>query len=154
MASFPAVTVHDLDFQACMFMSSIYHTFTAHSRTVSEKCLALDMAGITLALLATYLSGVYYSFYCQPEIRDFYLATVAGIFAIAAGAQFYPKFTDESYGWIRVTLFVLWSAYGIVPTIHFVYVHGLESSLIIAVLPRILAMYAIFGAAFLIYFFQ
>ena len=30
-------------YQSCMFMSSIYHTFTAHSRTVSEKCLALDM---------------------------------------------------------------------------------------------------------------
>ena len=43
-----------------MFLSSVYHTFCCHSRTVSEKCLSLDLAGITLALLATYLSGVYY----------------------------------------------------------------------------------------------
>ena len=47
-------------YQACMFLSSVYHTFCCHSRTVSEKCLSLDLAGITLALLATYLSGVYY----------------------------------------------------------------------------------------------
>ena len=55
----PIASPH-LFLQACMFLSSVYHTFCCHSRTVSEKCLSLDLAGITLALLATYLSGVYY----------------------------------------------------------------------------------------------
>ena len=59
-----------------MFLSSVYHTFCCHSRTVSEKCLSLDLAGITLALLATYLSGVYY--------RDTYTLHIHPYYRIAA----------------------------------------------------------------------
>ncbi len=50
-------------YQACMILSSLFHTFTCHSQRVSERCLSLDLVGITLALLATYLSGIYYAFW-------------------------------------------------------------------------------------------
>ncbi len=63
-----------------MVLSSLYHTFTCHSHEVSATCMSLDLLGITLGLLATYLSGIYYAFWCQPSIRDFYLCTVGGIF--------------------------------------------------------------------------
>jgi len=140
-------------YQACMFLSSVYHTFCCHSRTVSEKCLSLDLAGITLALLATYLSGVYYSFFCLPGWRDFYLITVAGIFVVAALAQLWPRFA--SYYWLRLSLFCAWAAYGVVPTAHFVVLNGgLGSSLVPVILPRVVAMYAITGLAFVFYVFK
>ncbi len=50
-------------YQLCMIMSSLFHTFTCHSQQVSQRCLSLDLGGITLALLATYLSGIYYAFW-------------------------------------------------------------------------------------------
>ena len=140
-------------YQACMFLSSVYHTFCCHSRTVSEKCLSLDLAGITLALLATYLSGVYYSFFCLPGWRDFYLVTVAGMFMVAAVVQLWPKFA--SFYWLRLILFCAWAAYGVVPTAHFVVLNGgLGSALVPVILPRVVAMYAITGLAFVFYVFK
>ena len=80
-----------------MILSSVFHTFTCHSKHVSERALSLDLLGITLALLATYLSGVYYAFYCQAFWRDFYHLTVGGIFLVAAAAQLSPKVRARPY---------------------------------------------------------
>jgi predicted membrane channel-forming protein YqfA (hemolysin III family) len=73
--------------QINMLMSTVYHTFSCHSRDVHEKCLSLDIAGVTLSFLAIYLSCTYFGFYCLPEWRDFYLVTVGGIFAVASAIQ-------------------------------------------------------------------
>ena len=65
-----------------MILSSLYHTFTCHSPKWSGTCLTLDLIGIIMAILATYLSGIYYAFWCEPYWRDFYLTTVGGFFII------------------------------------------------------------------------
>ena len=77
--------------QATMVLSSLYHTFECHaSNKVAETCFSLDILGITVGLMATYLSGLYYAFYCEPSWRDFYLLTVGGIFVLATSIQFIP----------------------------------------------------------------
>ena len=74
-----------------MVLSSLYHTFECHSSVeVSRACFALDILGITLGLMATYLSGIYYAFWCEPGWRDFYLCTVGGIFLLATSTHFAP----------------------------------------------------------------
>ena len=74
-----------------MVLSSLYHTFECHaSNKVAETCFSLDILGITVGLMATYLSGLYYAFYCEPNWRDFYLLTVGGIFVLATSIQFIP----------------------------------------------------------------
>ena len=78
-------------YQATMVLSSLYHTFECHSSVeVSRACFALDILGITLGLMATYLSGIYYAFWCEPGWRDFYLCTVGGIFLLATSTHFAP----------------------------------------------------------------
>ncbi len=124
-------------YQACMVLSSVFHTFTCHSQRVSERCLSLDLVGITLALLATYLSGIYYAFWCQPSWRDFHLAMVGGIFLLAAGMQLSPKFAVDEYAAIRVGLFMVWAIYGVVPTLHWIHLHGgFASAIVRLMLPR------------------
>ena len=77
-----------------MVLSSLYHTFECHASVkVAETCFSLDILGITVGLMATYLSGLYYAFYCEPNWRDFYLLTVGGIFVLAASIQFIPAKT-------------------------------------------------------------
>merc|ERR1711936_317620 len=71
-----------------------------------------------MGLLATYLSGIYYAFWCQPIWRDFYLSTVGG-------------------------LFMFWAVYGIIPTIHWVTLHpdNISDPQVTAMLPRIIFMF-------------
>ena len=136
-----------------MVLSSFYHTFSCHSPKVSENCLSLDLLGITMGLLATYLSGIYYAFWCTPFWRDFYLSTVGGLFIIATLAQFIPGFGDEKNEKKRLGLFTFWAIYGIIPTIHWVTLHpeNIGDPLVTAMLPRIIFMYFICGVAFFFY---
>jgi len=140
-------------YQACMILSSLYHTFTCHSQQWSENCLTLDLIGITMALLATYLSGIYYAFWCAPFWRDFYLTTVGGLFILATMAQFFPGFADEKNSHYRIGLFTFWAIYGIVPTVHWIFLNdaNLYNPLVSAMLPRIVVMYMISGCAFFFY---
>lgn len=52
-------------FQVCMVMSSVYHTFSCRSEKDYDCFLAFDLFGIALSLIAIYISGIYYAFWCQ-----------------------------------------------------------------------------------------
>lgn len=52
-------------FQVCMVMSTIYHTFSCRSEKDYDCFLAFDLLGIALSLIAIYISGIYYAFWCQ-----------------------------------------------------------------------------------------
>lgn len=52
-------------FQMCMILSSVYHTFSCKSEKAYECFLAYDLLGIALSLLAIYISGIYYAFWCH-----------------------------------------------------------------------------------------
>ncbi|QQP38451.1 Progestin and adipoQ receptor family member 3like, partial [Caligus rogercresseyi] len=84
-------------YQATMILSALFHVFTCHSKSLSESCLSLDLLGISVCLLATYLSGIYYAFYCDTYWRNFYLLSVGGISVLAVAAQLWPKITQEEY---------------------------------------------------------
>ncbi len=77
------------------------------------KSLSIFQLGITLALLATYLSGIYYAFWCHPVARDFYLVTVGALFLLATAIQFVPNLASEKYSKYRVGLFFFWAIYGV-----------------------------------------
>ena len=44
----------------CTFFSATYHTISCHSYAVYEKFLALDVASVSLAIYAIFISGIYY----------------------------------------------------------------------------------------------
>ncbi|CAB3361465.1 Hypothetical predicted protein [Cloeon dipterum] len=110
-----------LCFQACMILSSAYHTFSCKSEKAYSCFLTYDLCGIALSILAIYMSGVYYAFWCYSEWQQFYLLTVCLIFALAMALQ-YPAFQVDSH--TKMLVFVGWAAYGVVPTIHWVIMMG------------------------------
>jgi predicted membrane channel-forming protein YqfA (hemolysin III family) len=48
-----------------MILSSLYHTFSCRSAKAYDCFLAYDLFGIALSLLAIYISGIYYAFWCN-----------------------------------------------------------------------------------------
>jgi len=140
-------------YQATMVLSSLYHTFECHSSVeVSRACFALDILGITLGLMATYLSGIYYAFWCEPEWRDFYLCTVGGIFLLATSTHFAPAeyVNSAKFHQTRTALFTCWAIYGIVPTVHWAVMQG-GGPVVSLIVPRILVMYLLCGLAMFFY---
>ncbi|XP_046393173.1 progestin and adipoQ receptor family member 3 isoform X2 [Ischnura elegans] len=136
-------------FQACMILSSLYHTFSCRSEKDYICFLSFDLFGIALSLLAIYMSGVYYAFWCYPDWQQFYLITVCVIFAFAMALQV-PRFNVSAN--MKLLVFVGWAAYGVLPTIHWtIMMGGWENPIVELLLPRVLGMYAISGLAFFIY---
>ncbi|GJQ69626.1 hypothetical protein Trydic_g6714 [Trypoxylus dichotomus] len=138
-----------LCFQVCMVLSSLYHTFSCRSENDFHSFLMFDLFGIALSLLAIYTSGIYYAFWCEQKWRMFYMTTVTIIFSGAMMLQL-PKFNIASH--IKTIVFILWAAYGIIPTIHWtIRSGGVETPVVKLLLPRVVGMYAISGIAFLVY---
>ncbi|XP_063237354.1 progestin and adipoQ receptor family member 3 isoform X2 [Bacillus rossius redtenbacheri] len=136
-------------FQICMILSSLYHTFSCRSERDYVCFLSFDLFGIALSLLAIYMSGVYYAFWCHKHWQTFYLVTVGLIFSLAMVLQIPRLQVDASS---KLLVFVAWAAYGVVPTLHWtVVMGGLANPVVQLLLPRVLGMYAISGLAFLIY---
>lgn len=137
-------------YQACMILSAFYHTFNAHSQETSEFCLMLDLGGICASITASYISGIYYAFWCHPFWQNFYMVTVLAF--IFTGLVFRNTFNkDENLG-ARLVFFIGFVVYGFVPTLHWVIISGgFGSDEVRLFLPRIVIMYLICGLAFLFY---
>ncbi|KAF5275820.1 hypothetical protein FQR65_LT04058 [Abscondita terminalis] len=136
-------------FQACMALSAIYHTFSCRSEHDCNYFLSLDLFGIALTLLSIYMSGIYYAFWCHQVLLSFYMVTITVIFGIAMALQ-HPKLNINAT--VKMIVFVAWAAYGVVPTLHWtILMGGFDNPLVAMLIPRVAGMYAISGAAFLIY---
>ncbi|XP_055535739.1 progestin and adipoQ receptor family member 3 isoform X3 [Wyeomyia smithii] len=136
-------------FQVCMILSSIYHTFSCKSEQSYECFLAYDLFGIALSLLAIFISGIYYAFWCNAALRNFYIITIGVIFTVAMVLQI-PRLKVNSN--VKMMAFVAWAAYGVVPTLHwYIVMGGAESTMVKLFIPRVMMMYLLTGTAFLIY---
>jgi len=137
-------------YQLCMIMSAVFHTFTSHSQEASEFCLLMDLAGIGASITASYISGIYYAFWCYPTLCTFYLTTVAGFIAFGALARHHLN--KEENLRIRLVYFVSFVVWGCVPTIHWAILNGgLYTDEVRIFLPRIIFMYLMCGSAFIFY---
>ena len=62
----------------------------------------------------------------------------------------YDIFTEEQQTKFRLWVFFIWAVYGIVPTIHWVWLQQ-GGPIVDVMVPRIVVMYIICGAAFFFY---
>ena len=61
---------------SCLSMSATYHTLSSHSPRVHDLWLRLDVTGIAVLTVATFVPGVYYGFYCEPLLQKIYWTMV------------------------------------------------------------------------------
>lgn len=140
-------------YQACMILSAVYHTFSSHSREASDMCLTLDLAGIVASITASYISGIYYGFWCHPTARHTFISVVVGF--ILLGVVFRKFIFDESNLLARLTYFISFTISGLAPTVCYVVFNGgLGSDEVRIFFPRIIFMYLIVGLAFFFYIFK
>ncbi|GFO25512.1 progestin and adipoq receptor family member 3 [Plakobranchus ocellatus] len=120
-------------FMFCMVCSTGYHIFYCHSERASRKWLAIDMTGVSIGIIGCYLPAVHYAFYCLSIWRDVYMFIIVLLSACTLGFQLHPRFFTHEWFCVRMLLYVGLVAYGIVPTIHWVYLSGGISSFIVQV---------------------
>ncbi|XP_025064303.1 progestin and adipoQ receptor family member 3 isoform X2 [Alligator sinensis] len=137
----------------CMLCSVGYHLFCCHrSEKTSRRWMALDYAGISIGILGCYVSGVFYAFYCNNYWRQVYLITVLAMILAVFFAQIHPSYLTQQWHRLRSVIFCSVSGYGIIPTIHWVWLNGgVGASIVQEFAPRVIVMYLIAAVAFLFY---
>jgi len=137
-------------YQACMILSAVYHTFISHSSETSKFCLTLDLGGIVASISASFISGIYYGFWCHPTARACFISMV--LFFLMVGVLFRDYIFEESNMAARLAYFCSFTISGCIPTVCYVLFNGgLYSDEVKLFFPRIIFMYLIIGLAFLFY---
>ncbi|XP_077976537.1 adiponectin receptor protein 1-like [Styela clava] len=92
----------------CCLLSTLFHTFYHYSEQAFECTLKIDLCGIVAGVEGGWVALLYYSFYCETMLRNFYLAV---IFMNAVGCAYrmtrshllrYEKSKDRT----RIALFM------------------------------------------------
>jgi adiponectin receptor len=68
----------------CMFLSVLYHLTGCHSCIWHEKAFALDLTGIGVLIMCSYVPGIYFGFYCRRVWQCVYIGVVAVLLSVAA----------------------------------------------------------------------
>ncbi|XP_038638821.1 progestin and adipoQ receptor family member 3-like isoform X3 [Scyliorhinus canicula] len=142
-------------FQFCMLCSAGYHLFCCHhSEKTSQQWLALDYAGVSVGMLGCYVPGVFYAFYCAEQYwRQVYLITVLAMIFVMFLTQIHPHYASQHCHKLRILLFCFIAAYGLIPTIHWIFQNGGIGEPVVKVFaPRVGVMYLLASLAFLFYY--
>ncbi|KAK0135479.1 Progestin and adipoQ receptor family member 3 [Merluccius polli] len=141
-------------FQLCMLCSVGYHVFCCHrSEKTSRRWMALDYAGMSIGILGCYVPGVFYAFYCNNYWRQVYLLAVLALMLAVFFAQIHPLYLSQPWRKLRSFIVCSLAAYGLLPTMHWVWISGgFSSEPTQLFLPRVLGMYLLAALAFLFYF--
>ncbi|CAL1531561.1 unnamed protein product [Lymnaea stagnalis] len=146
------LTIGLMCFMFCMLCSTGFHIFCCHSERASRRWLALDMTGVSMGIIGCYLPAVYYAFYCLTIWRDIYMFIITVLSACTLMFQLHPHFFTHSWFFTRVAVYVGLSAYGIIPTIHWIYLNGGISSPVVQMfIPKVTMMYMLGSLAFSFY---
>lgn len=61
----------------CFGISATYHTLDCHSQALSGLWNRLDYAAIILQTVGSFVSGIYITFYCMPNLKMLYWTMVS-----------------------------------------------------------------------------
>jgi adiponectin receptor len=70
--------------ECCLIFSTIYHLVGSHSQDVEQFWLRMDLLGIIVVTVGTFVPGIYYAFLCQPSLQKLHWTVVShlGILSI------------------------------------------------------------------------
>ena len=103
----------------CLFLSASYHLFNCHSRFLNDILLLLDYSGISILIAGSSIPPVFYGFYCDRPLGNFYLVVIMVLSVLSFLIGIYSGLNPSSF-W-RVTRVLAYSAnacFSIVPCWH------------------------------------
>lgn len=136
--------------QLCMALSTFYHTFNGHRS--EEYCMgwfSADLAGITAAILGTWVLGLYYGFYCFDTLRNIYMVWCTVMISASMAMMFNPKYISDQWRSIRILHLSSLCVFGFIPIFHWFYVS--PAAEVDLFMPHIIKFYLIQATALTLY---
>lgn len=103
---------------ACHLFSTIYHTFSCHSQSVSRVCCRMDYCGIVALITFSFVPWIHYGFYMHDTLKVAYLMGVVTFGVVAINLLMQDKFSEKTHRWMRCAVFICFGISGIIPGVH------------------------------------
>ena len=97
--------------------STLFHTLGCRDAETCLFCGRLDYTGIAVLITGSFLPWVYYSFYCEKEIKTTYMVVIGVLGAICTAVSLLKAFALPKYRTLRGILFMVFGGCGIAPCI-------------------------------------
>ncbi|KAM9975205.1 hypothetical protein ACTFIW_008683 [Dictyostelium discoideum] len=132
-------------------LSFLYHTFGCHSLCTYSKLLVCDYLGIILLIGSSFFPPLYYSFKANHiGLMIFYMGSITMLCLLLAIMVLIPSLADKNT--LRNTLFCLTALFGIVPSIHTLFIYPAQE--VYYFIFRLVCMFLIYGAGLLVYIYR
>lgn len=112
----------------CLGFSASFHCFACHSEKVAASWNRCDYAGITCLIVGSFFPVIYYGFHCHHLFQVIYLAIIVVMGSATAAVTLMKHFRTPAYRWVRASLFMGLGLFGVVPTIHGIWLYGLDNA--------------------------
>ncbi|KAK4604858.1 hypothetical protein RGQ29_013069 [Quercus rubra] len=107
----------------CLVCSSLSHLLACHSKRFNLFFWRLDYAGISLMIVCSFFSPIYYIFYCNPFWSFFYLTSISVLGILAIITLLSPALSTSRFRSFRASLFSTIGFSGVIPAVHAVVLH-------------------------------
>ncbi|XP_043707988.1 heptahelical transmembrane protein 2 [Telopea speciosissima] len=108
---------------ACLVCSSLSHLLACHSRRLNLFFWRLDYAGISIMIVSSFFTPIYYVFYCHPYTRLLYLSSITTLGVLVIITLLAPALSTPRFRPFRATLFLTMGFSGIIPAAHALALH-------------------------------
>ncbi|CAG2181866.1 unnamed protein product, partial [Oppiella nova] len=105
----------------CLVMSTLFHTFQCHSRSVIKIFSKLDYLGIALVLNMAQISWLYYGFYDDFMVRKVYISISLFLGGVLISVTLLDRFSESYFRRYRAIIFLSKGFYVFIPFFHFCY---------------------------------
>ncbi|KAH6835955.1 heptahelical transmembrane protein2 [Perilla frutescens var. hirtella] len=135
---------------SCLILSSISHLLGCHSRRFHYLFWRLDYTGISLMIVCSFFTPIYYIFPDHPYCRFFYLSSVTLVGAAVVVTLLAPSLNTAHSRSFRATLFLCMGFSGVIPATHALILHWDHPQILISLFYE-LVMALFYGVGALVY---
>ncbi|KAL8811281.1 MAG: hypothetical protein Q9200_001916 [Gallowayella weberi] len=112
----------------CLGFSAAFHTLSNHSAEVEKSWLLFDMIGILCLTTSSFFPGVFYGFYCEPDVVRTYWSMIVFLGAVCTALLTVPGFQTVKWKHFRTAMFLAVGLSGVLPMSHAVRLFGVAQA--------------------------
>uniref|UniRef100_A0A0K2TLV0 Adiponectin receptor protein n=1 Tax=Lepeophtheirus salmonis TaxID=72036 RepID=A0A0K2TLV0_LEPSM len=135
----------------CLFCSTLFHTLSCHSESISSLFSRLDYAGIAVLTVGSTIPWVYYGFYCEYYTKLTYMVAVIAVGILTVVLTMWEKFNLPDYRTYRAGTFIALGLISGVPCFHHVIYFGWRQAILEASVHCTIIMGALYITGAILY---
>ncbi|KAM3451537.1 hypothetical protein MY3296_005202 [Beauveria thailandica] len=112
--------------ECCLLFSTAFHLFGAHSHEAEQFWHRMDLLGIVIVTMGTFIPGIYYIYFCELSLQRLHWFIVILSGSSTAALICIPAFRTLRWRKVKIGAYVALGMSALVPLLHGSHLYGLE----------------------------